>query len=355
MPDEITFTDGQMSTIARTVKPLLEDAANRIGNLLAHNRYVGPLKEKLDQDFRETIISPALKLTGGYLNLPRGWFKNASQWQLSNEIVDSLFTGIADGLKEKWEADEIDELSTDFLREKWNARFRLVNEEVVVTPSCYHHPDCPEAPRAKKQGKKQGGGTVKPKMADRVTATLLGLAPGACCARYFRYVDDQVLEAERDLYSALEELDDAMADAFLIWATSLSTKKYQQVERHLGAIKHGDQIVRLMRVEEKKRVAVCKMILPAEEAKSKFMSRDHLSGLLGKAKDSLSMSKEDFVAAADDFDKAMNRQVSRPIARAGKRARDRVDDAKREAEERDRRPKGLIGLLVRIGDEVTAR
>lgn len=227
----------------RTFKPELENAAGEIGKLLADNKYVGPLRAKMDESILK-LLSTGIRAGGGWLHLKREWFPTGSSQALANEIVDSLFSGIADAVEKPWKPGEKGVFDRIKFRGEFNHLLNGVNCPVSLdrNGAHYHHPGCNYASKKKQD------------QLSRIDAEAMGRMPKECCAKWFKYHDERLrFEQPGSLAKAMGELDVEDRRLFQEWLYLLDEEQRSAIKRHLDAVTSKDQLMMILDMVRKHR------------------------------------------------------------------------------------------------------
>jgi len=250
MPDD----RDQFEKVVDTVKPYLEQLADKIGGLLVNNSLVKPLLNQMDVDFRKAL-GEGFKPLGGYANFPKSWFKTEAMHHLANELLDELFKGAGEAIK-KTEAveDPIQALRYE-MRGVYNSAIKGLDMPVALDRDGlhFHFPKCNFAPRGRgKKGEQD--------LCSRFDAMLMGRVPKHCCAGWFNYHDAKAkFEAPGNLDRALSEIRDAGdrreagggnadVEMFMDWLTSLSREQRWEIKPWLDSIERGDHVQLILRM-----------------------------------------------------------------------------------------------------------
>jgi hypothetical protein len=245
---------GNLDKIVDTVKPTFEKLAERLGKMLVQSSLMKPLRDQITEDFR-VALGEGFRLIGGYANLPRSMFKSDAFHKLANELVDSIFSGIADGIqKTEGEEDPLASLRIE-LRGMYNAVINGIDCQVALDRDGqhYHMPKCNFAPRP---GRRRGKGKdqeVSQDLVSRFDAEVMGRKPKSCCAQWFSYQDERIrFQQPGNLDRALKEVREAGnrqergkgekdVHEFLDWLTF-------EIKPWLDGIERGDHVQLILRM-----------------------------------------------------------------------------------------------------------
>jgi len=251
----------KLEKIVDTVKPTFEKLAERLGKLLVQSSLLKPLTDQITEDFRGAL-GEGFRLVGGYANLPRSMFKSDAFHKLANELVDSVFSGIADGIqKTEGEEDPLVSLKVE-LRGTFNKIINGIDCPVALDRDGqhYHMPKCNFAPRP---GRRRGKGRDQEMPTDlisRFDAEVMGRKPKSCCAQWFSYQDERIrFQQPGSLDRALKEVRQAGnrqergkgekdVCEFLDWLTGLSREQRFEVKPWLDGIERGDHAQLILRM-----------------------------------------------------------------------------------------------------------